>query len=151
MSGNQGSTIIEVLVVTTMITVVMTAIVAGLSFSVKNTAEARYREYAATEAQKAMEVFRRERVALGWERFTAAMSQVSGENCFNTLPESLTNLTTSGLCGDWYTPISVGSPFKREAFITASGTEVMVTVTVTWQSADDERQIEVFQEFKNTD
>ena len=149
---NQGSTIIEVLVVTTMITVVMTAIVAGLSFSVKNTAEARYREVAATEAQKAMEVFRRERVALGWERFAAQLLGISGELCLNNLPDSFANLSTRGLCSDWYTPIHVGTAFKREAVVSSpSQTQVMVTVTITWQSADDERQLEVFQEFRDTD
>ena len=152
----QGSTLIEVLVVTTMITMVLTGIVAGLAFSVKNTAEGRYREFAATEAQKALEVFRRERVSLGWVKFSGQMINLEGANCMNELPDSFEGYASGGACGanDWFVPPppGLGTDVKREVRVGNIGAdEIDVAVTVIWKSGAEDREIEIDQKFRNTD
>jgi Tfp pilus assembly protein PilV len=94
-----GQTIVEVLIATAVVGTVLTAVAGALTFSVKNTAQARYRALAASQAQDAVEVFRRERALLGWESFQAEINP--GVYCYNTLPTNSTQFfaVTPGACG----------------------------------------------------
>ena len=132
----RGNTLIEVLIVTTMITLVMTSIVAGLSFSIRNTAEGKYREYAAIESQKAMEVFKRERVVNGWKIFQGQMAILQDTICLNTLPDSFENFGGGSSCSDGYAPAGMGTEYQREAIIDSHDDQVDITITMQWLGSE---------------
>ncbi|MEX0896398.1 MAG: hypothetical protein WDZ94_05725 [Patescibacteria group bacterium] len=67
-----GSTIIEILVAIAVVGVVLTALTYSLSFSVKNSAQAEYRQIASRYAQNSIEMLRAERADRGWSDFKDA-------------------------------------------------------------------------------
>lgn len=142
-----GQTIIEVLIATVVVAMVLTAVAATLSVSVKNTSQARYQEVARTMAQSGLEVFRRERNILGWQAFHNALN--SGSYCLNTLPADSSAFTTmpTGVCSSDTTVI--GNNFRRNAEVTVAGLdEIRVTVSVTWVDGTLNREVELTQVFR---
>jgi len=88
-----GNTIIEVLVATAIVGVILTALAYSLGQSVKNSAQAEYRQIATRYAQDGMEFFRQQRTSLQWTAFMTNMPNASTYFCMgnvSTLP-----LTTS--------------------------------------------------------
>jgi len=62
-----GTTLIEILVAAAILGLVMTSIVAVITLSVKNAAEAKERSLATKYSQEGMELFRRQKNVMGWE------------------------------------------------------------------------------------
>lgn len=148
-SSQRGQTILEVLIAILVVGLVMVALASMLTMSVKNTAEGKYRNLATSQAQEALEVFRRERVRLGWNAFKTAAT--GGLFCLNTLPSSSDNLTTflaqnSDECEASY--VVSNSNFTRQVEIQHAADEVVLIVTVGWLDGNQPREVILEQEFR---
>ncbi|MBT3250110.1 MAG: hypothetical protein HN846_04310 [Candidatus Pacebacteria bacterium] len=141
-----GQSLIEVILVTVVVATVLTAIAASVSMSAKNTSENKKRSMAASFAQETLEVFQRERYALGWSSFQSSL--VDDTYCFNTLPADSASFVASspGECGD--EEVIVGTTYGREAILTILADEVKVESIVTWMDGNLEKQVEAEQTFK---
>jgi Tfp pilus assembly protein PilV len=147
-NDQSGQSIIEVLVATVVVALVMTAIAAALTSSLRNTTESKFRSYASAHGQEAMEVFVRERNLLGWQQFQEAV--VSGQFCMNTLPADSDSFIAMavGTCVDG-TAYS-GTTFTREATVTVvAPDEIRVEVFVEWTDNGRDRQVALVQVFRN--
>lgn len=144
-----GQTLIEVILVTVIIASVLTALAASVSMSSKNTYENKKRTMATSLVQETIEVFHRERYALGWDSFQAALA--SETYCFNDLPVDSASFVASsiGACGS--DEVIADTDYQREAILTVSVDGVKVESTVTWKDADQEKQVSVEQTFKEID
>lgn len=150
---SKGSSLIEIIIATAVVGGILTAVATALTFSIKSTAEANYRSVATTEAQKAMEVFRRERTLLGWSDFYTA---VNGDSyyCFNTLPSAGALAGVSqGRCNTNYSlaVAGVGTNFKRDIEISTGSDLVTVTVIVAWKNPNNlarDHEVEITQEIR---
>ncbi|HYD34556.1 MAG TPA: hypothetical protein VD999_00655 [Vitreimonas sp.] len=151
LKSTAGQTIIEVLIAAGVIALVMTAIAAGLTYSVKNSAESKYKALATSYAQEAVEIFRRERALMGWDTFRNVVG--SNTYCLNTLPSSTDEFVNlePGACADGI-PVA-GTQMTREAIVTPfnNGTvvdRVRVEIEVQWFDGNRPRTVEIAQEFQ---
>lgn len=146
--SQSGQTIIEVLIASVVVAMVLTAVAAALTVSVRNTAQSRSQEVARARAQGGLEVFRRERTALGWQAFRNAL--VSGATyCINTLPGNSTQFVamSQGACSTGET--AIGTTFTREAQVTIpNANEVRVDVTSGWQDGTLDKEVVLSQVFR---
>lgn len=143
-----GQSIIEVLIATLIVGTVLTAIASGLTLSLKNTSETKYRELATNLSQEGLEVFRRERNNIGWTGFTEILD--SNTFCLNTLPANTTEFQAlpAGECSGG-TAIA-GTTFTRTAYVVVQSQDVIqITVEVAWTDAQKEQKVSVVQEFRN--
>lgn len=145
-----GSSMIEILIATGVVGLVMTAVAAGLVLSVKNTSISKYKVLATTRAQEAMEVFRREKVILGWSQFYDVLATAT--YCLNTLPAD--SVAFKSLSADDCaagTKIA-GTEFLREALVNViDPQEIRVEIIVSWTDNDVPRSVNLIQEFKEYD
>ncbi len=147
----RGSSLVEIVIVTGVMGLVLTAIVAGLTLSLKTNAEAEYRAQAVKRSQNAMEVFRRERTVRGWDTFLASFTD-GATYCLAELPEPSAEFV-SGECEDGQSIVVSGIDFYREATIdidttTPSDPQVRVQINTTWDSGGGERNVELVQVFR---
>jgi type II secretory pathway pseudopilin PulG len=141
-----GQTIIEVLIATMVVAVVMTAIASTLTSSIRNTTESKFRSLSTSYAQEGLEVFRREKLLLGWASFQDAVT--AGTFCLNDLPADTTEFLAmpTGNCTEGV--LMSGTELTREGLVTVlSSTQIRVEVTVTWYDGDRQRQVTVTQEY----
>ncbi len=146
---NRGQTIVEVLIATLVVATVLTALAAGLTMSVKNTAQSKQRSLAISYAQDSLEIFHREKYALGWESFHEALT--NGVYCLNQLPANSAEfslLSPNECVAD--DQIS-GTNFQREAEVTIQANEVTVVSIVSWFDGGTEKQVSVEQTFQEFD
>lgn len=80
---DKGSTIIELLVITSILGLVLTALVIALTYNIRSNAEVAYRETATSLNQQALEVFMKERVALGWDVYWSRLGNSGATHCIN--------------------------------------------------------------------
>lgn len=150
-----GFTLIEVLIAIVVVGLVLTAITAGLTSSVKNAAESRYRARASTLGQEAMEVFAREKTLLGWGEFFAFFPNGTTIYCLRTTPSAGALKTiTSGSCGPTQTIDEAGVSFTRQAEVFKAGPlapEVTVTLTVKWLDGNRLADVTLVRVFRKTD
>lgn len=147
MKWQRGSSLIEIVVATGVMALVLTAIVAGLTLSLKTNAESKYRSQATKRAQEAMEVFRRERTLLGWDVFEGEFIS-GGTYCLKNLPAPK-QAFTSGECGTDDSLVISGLDFYREATVVTNtidpnNPQVSVTVSVQWSSGN----VTIVQDFR---
>lgn len=143
----KGSSMIEILIATGVVGLVMTAVASGLVLSVKNSAISKYKVLSATRAQEAMEVFRREKVLLGWAQFYESLS--ANTYCVNTLASDSAQFKAmeTGACSDG--DFIAGTSFTREALVNiTSPDEIRVEIVVDWLDGDIQRNSNLIQEFK---
>ena len=146
----QGSSLIEVVVATGVMALVLTAIVAGMTLSLKTSAESEYRSQAVKRGQEAMEVFRRERTLLGWDVFEAGFIS-GGAYCLQTLPAPKEAFVL-GECSDDQNLVISGVDFYREAWVDINdldpdNPQLQVTVSVRWASGSVEL-VQVFRRWE---
>jgi hypothetical protein len=137
---NRGQTIIEIIIATGIVVLVMTAIMAGLTLSLKNTAQAKYKALASKLGQEGIEAFRRERDLMGFETFRASLD--SQTYCLPTIPALLSQFGV-GSCGDEDGIVMTGVTFFREANVTVGATDddpVVVEIRVKWLDATQNDQ-----------
>lgn len=141
-----GGSIIEILVALAVVGLVLTAITFSLSFSVKNSAQAEYRQIATRYAQEYIEILRLERSRLGWSDFSRDLDGANN-HCFasNQNPD-LTALATGTNCDVAHAnpPITFNRTFAGELV----DDEANVTVTVTWDDGGQPRSVTVQQRFR---
>jgi type II secretory pathway pseudopilin PulG len=145
-----GSGMIEILIATGVVGLVMTAVAAGFVLSVKNSAISKYKVLAATRAQEAMEVFRREKVILGWSQFYETLS--ASTYCLDSLASDSAQFKemSTGACDD--DSFIAGTSFTREALVDIiSPQEIRVEILVEWLDGDVLRSSNLIQEFKEYD
>jgi len=145
-----GFSMIEILVASLVVGLVLTAISSALIASTHNLAQARYEAAASKEAKKAMEVFVREKVLLGWTRFADA-ADTAATYCLNTLPLTSADfrVMSEGTCLTETYEVA-GEAFRREVGVqVVSGDEIKVTVTVSWQDGARDREAVLEQNFTN--
>ena len=143
-NSTKGSTLIEVLVAILIVGLVVTGVMLSITYSVKNSAEARYREVASQLAQDGMEVVKLRREVDEWSEF---QDYAPGTYCLAT---SVAALSTAPPCTDNVTNAS--KRFTRSVVITKAGTNpqiVTATVTVTWQSDSNvNMNVQITQQFR---
>jgi len=137
-----GQTIIEILIATGVVALVMTAVVAVVSVSVRNASRAKAKALATKYTQEGIEYFRAQRNIMGWESFwTTAGGQVGTRTstaCLATLPYTATgglqNVISTTCSTNQY--IDTRQIYQRSAAVTTSqlvGKDtVNVAVTVRW-------------------
>lgn len=144
-TAQRGSTIIELLIATMVVALVVTAVAAGMTVSIKNQAEAHYREVATTLGQDALDVFRKERGLLGFANFRGSLIN-NQRYCVPSNALDLGDLTLGAPC-----PKNIdvsGQDFAREAHVTFAPGIVRVVVTVSWfKTNSSDRTVELIQEF----
>jgi len=148
-----GQTIIEVLIATGVIALVMTAVAAGLTLSVQNSSQAKYRALATKMAQESNELFRRERDRLGWESFYEVL-QADGVLVTYCIGETIPATTqdfidlSAGACGGGF-PFA-GTSYERETTVElVSADLVRVETDVTWTDGTRERSVVLTQELQD--
>lgn len=136
-----GQTIIEVVIATGVVAMVMTAVVAIISVSLRNTTRAKAKALATKYTQEGIEYFRAQRNLLGWESMFQTIQQGAGGNtyCMSTLPYSgnggLASLANRACLPNEF--VDSRQIYQRRAEITISGTDtITITVTVTWNDGD---------------
>lgn len=146
--SQRGSTLIELLIATMIVGTIVTAVAAGVTNSVKNNAEARYREIATVLAQQGMEVLRTERGNLGWVTFHDTITD--GTFCMPAGMATLSELST-----DPQECIITESNFDFDREVELSKTsganpEVTAIITVEWERRSGETSdVTVTQTFKD--
>jgi type II secretory pathway pseudopilin PulG len=131
---NTGSSLLEVLVATTVVSTTLVAIVGVIMYSVSRTEQIRYQEQAAGLSQDMMEVFFKERATLGWNMFLSKMASAQ-RFCLNN-PTNPVEAQLGG-CPDGNDSINLeGVLFQRHAEVDYvndnSDKHVTVKVVTTW-------------------
>lgn len=143
-NSSSGFTMVEVLVAVAVVAMVMTAVVSGVSFSVKNTRYARDKSLAVRYAQESLEWVRRMRDENGWGVFYADVSADGGTvvYCLSDLPSVYTefaNLNNS-VC-DANDVIGGDTIFLREMELVVGATDIAVEVGVSWDEGGDTKEV----------
>lgn len=140
-----GSTLVELLIAMMIVGTIVTAVAAGVTSSVKNNAESRYREVATNLGQQVVEILRKERSQLGWANFYGDLSTT--EYCVPTGADAVTDFLEESVC----TVTEANTDFTRTLTITkVGGNEVIAVVVVSWlRSPGNPSQITLTQEFKD--
>ncbi len=147
-SQQRGSTLIELLIATMIVGTIVTAVAVGVSNSVKNNSEARYREIATLLAQQGMEVLRTERGNMGWITFHDSI--LEGDHCMPAGMDELSDL--SGNTADCIITEANFDFHRSVALSKNSGVDPSVTavVTVQWErKAGVTSDVKVAQTFKD--
>lgn len=149
-----GSTLIEVLVAIVIVGLVVTGVMLSITYSIKNSTEARYREVASQLAQDGMEIIKLRREVDQWSVFfSRASSPTPWFYCLpkTTNPTTVLNshLTDAHTCADNFK--NGNKDFTRYVELTkTNGTPQKVTakVTVEWDSQSNKpMNVEITQEF----
>lgn len=147
---NSGFGLVEVVVSVGIIGLVLTSVASGLAFSLKSSAETKFRGIALSKNQEVFEAIRRERIIRGWDSFLALYgSGVAGTYtyCLNqtTALDHDNFPPTAGACTD--TADWDGNDYIRELVVdTTVADQVSFTSTVYWQGRD--KQIQLTQSLK---
>jgi type II secretory pathway pseudopilin PulG len=139
-SRQLGQTILEVIIATSVVGLVMTAVVAVVSVSLRNAARAKAKSVGTKYTQEGIEYFRAQRNLMGWESFFEEIQQsgVFSTFCLASLPYT----TNGGLESVPERPCTTSefvdedNIYQREAEVTITnvGGQNIVTVTIntTW-------------------
>jgi type II secretory pathway pseudopilin PulG len=161
--SSKGSSIIELLIATVVVGTIMTAMAVGMTTSIKNSAEVRYRGLAGGLAQDTIEFFRQQREQMFWNDFYGLFPGNSVTTyCFNIHPvtpfstpeEGASRIAEKiGVCNSTDILVSAQNTFQREVVVTtpsSSSGPIKFDVTVSWNiGGPDEREITVTQIFKD--
>src|SRR5258708_7156731 len=135
-----GTTLIEILIATAILGLVMTSIVAIITLSIKDAAEAKEKAVAVKYGQEGMEFFRRERQNLGWESYVKTLQDDGAGSisyCLPTIPADDAGFAalTPGACSTANANQYVDSRqiFQRQAdiVVTNNGGVLSASVNVT--------------------
>lgn len=144
----RGSTLIELLIATMIVGTIVTAVAAGVTNSVKNNAEARYREIATVLAQQGMETLRTERGSLGWVTFHDMITD--GTFC---MPAGMTSLSDLSTDSQECVVTESNLDFNRQVELSktsGASPEVTAIITVGWERKSGETSdVTVTQTFKD--
>lgn len=128
---NEGSSLIELLVAIVLIVSTLTALISGMTYTMRTLAEAEYRSRATDLAGECMDELRRTRIIKGWTEFQT--SQVLNTNRCNNVNDD-----------------DLNQNFIRNHSCPSSGDALECTVTVSWTpfSGGSNPKVEITQIFK---
>lgn len=143
---SSGQSIIEILVATVVVGVIVTAVAIGVTYSVRNTAEIRYRETAVKLGSEVMELVSRERRRLGWTEFqefwldldnTEGFAESEGGSTHCVVPDlsgsGLDNLLATQSPPNCPSLVVAGTDFVRELTVVSfSSDQLVLEVGVYW-------------------
>lgn len=136
MKRTSGSTLVEVLVAVTIISLVLTAVGAMMSMSVRLAINNEQKQLALHQAQEGLEFFRKERMTNSWYSFSQALlTSESGFYCMTQFPSDLNALLAkAGSCPARESLESALYLFQRSARVEALGpNSIKISVEVSWQ------------------
>lgn len=148
---SSGSTIIELLIAVMVVGLIITAIANAVTYSIKNTAESRYRQAGAILGQQVMEFVRSEKNRMGLLNLKNTL--ITGSYCFSTIPSDLSVTPTPGVCGANNSISMAGTNFLRDVQVittTSAPYKILVTVTTSWTEGSQTHDVELIQEFEDT-
>lgn len=145
----KGSTLVEILIAVTIISLVLTAVSAMIMMSIKLANSNEQKQLALQKAQEAMEFFRKERAINSWHSFSAPIE--NGRYCVSSLPESIASVSARpGTCGDDDWLEAAKYQFKREADIEfTTENSVKIEIDVLWQDGNKNKNLAIEQNFEN--
>ncbi len=139
-SHQLGQTIVEIIIATGVVGLVMTAVVAVVSVSLRNAARAKAKALGTKYTQEGVEYFRAQRNLMGWESFLAQIQQggSSSTYCLATLPYTqnggLASVPNRACLSSEF--VDTGSIYQRKADVTVTNVSgqdmITITVSVTW-------------------
>lgn len=146
----KGSTLVEILVAVTIIALVLTAVSAMISMSVKLADSNEKKQLALQKAEEALEFFRKERATNSWYGFSTSMTDGS-TYCVSSLPESVASLSAQlGVCGDEDVLEAARYSFKRQALVTfLSSNQISVQIEMLWDDGTKSKNFLLDQSFEN--
>lgn len=149
-SAQHGSTLVEVLAASAIISLALTAASAMTAMSVKLAENNERQQLALQKAQEAMETVRRERFIGSWTDFSTAFNQ-SATYCFNVLPSDLVALgSMTGVCGEEDFLQVANYRFVRQAQVQIHSADALtVNISMTWQDGSKSKQLNLEQRFEN--
>ena len=149
-SKQKGSTLVEVLVAVSIIALVLTAVSAMISMSVKLAESNEKKQLALQKAQEALEFFRKERSINSWHSFSTPLED-EAVYCVSSLPESVASISASpGNCGEEDVLEAARYSFRREALVDfTSSNNLNVQIEVLWQDGTKAKNLILEQGFEN--
>ena len=146
----RASTLIEVLVAIFVIAVVLTAISAMMSMSIKLADNNEKKQLALQKAEEAMEFFRKERSINSWHGFSNPLED-EARYCISSLPESVASLSAKlGACAETDVLEAARYKFKREAVINFTGeNNLSVQINLLWNDGNQAKNLSLEQSFEN--
>ncbi len=149
MNKQRASTLIEVLIAVSIIALVLTAVSAMITMSIKLANSNEQKQLALQKAQEAMEFFRKERSINSWHSFFTPLSD--GVYCVNDLPEEIASMSAQlGVCNDDEMLEAAKYQFQREASVTVNNANSLkIAVEVLWQDNEKNKNLSIEQGFEN--
>lgn len=146
----EGSTLIEILVAVSVIALVLTAVSAMMSMSVKLSDNNEKQQLALQKAQEALEFFRKERAINNWRFFSSFLGN-EARYCISSLPESVASISAKlGACSDTDVIEAARYKFKREAVINfESSDNLSVRIDLLWSDGNKAKSLSLEQAFEN--
>lgn len=146
---NSGSTLVEVLVAIFIVGLVVTGAMLSIAYSVKNSAEARYREAATQLAQDGMEVVKLRREIEQWDTF----DNRNGTYCLSNLSSGAIG---GGIVDGSNCAVATEQPNDKKSYVryviissTTTPPTVTATVVVEWTTDGNiEQDVEITQVFQ---
>jgi Tfp pilus assembly protein PilV len=149
--NNRGNTIIEVMISILIIGTVLTAIAVSMTYSVKNTSEAQYRDVATSLASEPIEVLRYTRASSNWQTFYTALSAKAGSDKY------ITTTVFTGISGlsNIVSSVTINNvAYTRQVLVTLdrlSADKITVQSIVTWsRNGTQVSDVKLEQSFFNT-
>jgi len=150
MNRQSASTLVEVLVAVSIIALVLTAVSAMISMSVKLSDNNEKNQLALQKAQEALEFFRKERAINSWYGFSTPFNN-NAHYCISSLPEEVASISAKlGVCADDDVLEAARYKFKREVVIEFDSTDSLsVQIDVQWSDGNKAKNLLLQQNFEN--
>lgn len=150
LSRQRASTLVEVLVAVTVIALVLTAVGAMISMSIKLASSNEQQQLALQKAQEALEFFRKERLINSWYSFSNPLVDDS-TYCLSSMPEEVASISAKlGFCSEQDVLEAAKYNFKREASVNFSGSNSLtIQVDMNWTDGNKAKNLTLEQSFEN--
>jgi type II secretory pathway pseudopilin PulG len=148
--SQQASTLVEVLVAVTIIALVLTAVSAMISMSIKLANSNEQNQLALQKAQEGLEFFRKERLINSWYSFSTPLTD-GATYCLSSIPEETASISAQlGVCGEADVLEAAKYNFKREVTVNYNGANSLtVQVDLNWTDGNKDKNLNLEQSFDN--
>jgi prepilin-type N-terminal cleavage/methylation domain-containing protein len=149
-SKQRGSTLVEILVAVAIIALVLTAVSAMISMSVKLAESNEKKQLALQKAEEALEFFRKERAITSWYAFSTPLED-GATYCVSSLPENVASLSAQlGACSDNDVMEAARYSFQRQAEVNfQSSNRLSVQIEMLWNDGTRAKNLLIEQGFEN--
>ena len=135
-----GQTLLEAVVAISLVTLILSAIVSAINFSLSNTQYARNKALATKYAQEVVEWLRQQRESLGWSDFYNQATDTQRVYCLN----SLASWPVSGSCAGG--SVISGTSMTRQATLDGNAgnrDRVSINILITWPQGSRTASVEL--------